>query len=91
MNYAVSHGFDLRHVGDNADLWIGQRVDNDTHRFRVSGYLHILLCTGALYEVFVIEHAHFFAYTLAYALGFYGIIRGVKKLIFKRAGAGVYD
>ena len=91
MNYAVSDRFDLGHIGYNADLGIGQGVDNDAHCIGVCGDLHILLCARALYKILVIENAHRFADALTYALGFYRVVGGVKKLVFERAGAGVYD
>ena len=83
MNYAVTDCADLAHVGDNAELGIGEGLNNEPDGIGVGRDDHAFLGACTFKEVFVVEDADGVADPFAYTLGENSVVRGVKKLIFQ--------
>jgi hypothetical protein len=87
----VTYSLDLCHILDNADLLVGEGVDNDTNGVGMSCDGKVLFGASRLNKVLVVEKSYFLTDALTDTLCLDGIVRGVEKLILKGAGACVYN
>jgi hypothetical protein len=83
VDYSVTYCLDLSHIGDNADLSVGESVDNDTNRIGMGGDSKVFLGASTLDKILVLKNTYRLTDTLANTLCGNGIISGIKKLIFK--------